>query len=103
MSTPSGKPTFISVIPIKLGSALELNVLLDIFSVFNNQGETQRDIQYTTAVDGQTYNVLDWDTNVDYPPVTANSTDRPPTNPGWNTASVWQNPTTVRLGLRLSF
>ena len=89
--------------PIKFGSALELNVLLDIFSVFNNQGETQRDIQYTTAVDGQTYNVLDWDTNVDYPPVTANSTDRPPTNPGWNTASVWQNPTTVRLGLRLSF
>lgn len=89
--------------PIKMGSALELNLLVDIFNVFNNQGETLRDTQYTTAVDGQTYNVLDWDTNVDYPPVTANSTDRPPTNPGWNTANQWQNPTTVRLGLRLSF
>jgi hypothetical protein len=89
--------------PFNLGSGVAVNVLLDIFSVFNNQGETLRDIQYTTAVDGQTYNVLDWDTNVDYPPITRDSTDRPPTNPGWNTANRWQNPTTVRLGLRLSF
>ncbi len=89
--------------PLKLGSGLELNLLLDFFNVFNNQGETLRDIQYTTAVDGQTYNVLDWDTNVDYPPITQESSDRPPTNPGWNTASVWQNPTMVRLGVRLSF
>ncbi len=89
--------------PLKLGTGLELNLMLDIFNIFNNQGETLRDIQYTTAVDGQTYNVLDWDTNVDLAPITQNSTDRPPTSPGWNTASVWQNPTTVRFGVRLSF
>ena len=89
--------------PVKLGSGLELNLLVDIFNVFNRQGETLRDQQYTTANDGETYNVLDWDTNEDLPPITADSTDRPPTNAGWNTASVWQNPTTVRLGVRLSF
>jgi len=87
--------------PIKLGSSLDLNLMLDIFDVFNNQGEISRNIRYTNTDD--TYDVLDWDTNVPYPPIQPGDTDRPPTNEGWNTANHWQNPTTVRLGVRLSF
>jgi hypothetical protein len=40
---------------------------------------------------------------VPYDPITPGDATRPPTNEGWNTANAWQNPTTVRLGVRLSF
>ena len=88
--------------PVRLGSDFELNLLLDIFNVFNRQGETLRSFNYTDANLG-TYEVVDWNTGDDLPPITPNSTLRPPTAPEWNTANVWQNPTTVRLGVRLSF
>lgn len=56
---------------------------------------------YTNPDDAD--NVVDWDTNVPLPPIQPGATDRPPTNEGWNTANTWQQPTTVRLGVRLSF
>jgi len=87
--------------PVKLSSVWELNLMLDIFDVFNNQGETSRNIRYTNSDDY--YEVVDWDTNVPYDPIVPNDPLRPPTNEGWNTANTWQNPTTVRLGVRLSF
>ncbi len=87
--------------PIQLGSTLELNLLLDIFNVFNRQGETSRSLRYTNADD--TYDVLNWDTNVPYAPLNVDSTGRPSTNTAWNTANNWQEPTTIRLGVRLSF
>ena len=31
------------------------------------------------------------------------TTDRPPTASEWTTANVWQDPTPVRIGVRLSF
>ncbi len=90
--------------PIKLGSSLELNVLVDIFNVFNNQGEVRRDIQYTNANSpDDTYEVIDWDTGLALPPITPGDTDRPPTGGGWNTTDRWSNPTTIRFGVRLSF
>jgi outer membrane receptor protein involved in Fe transport len=94
--------------PVRLGSGLELNLLLDIFSIFNQQGETLRDMQYTTAATGSTYedggsSVIDPNTGNPIPPLNVDDTGRPPTNPGWNTANRWQDPTTVRLGVRLSF
>jgi len=95
--------------PVRLGNDLELNLMLDIFSLFNNQGETLRDMRYTTAASGSTYedaggsSVIDYETGEPIPPLNVDDTGRPPTNPGWNTATRWQPPTTVRLGVRLSF
>ena len=89
--------------PVRLGSNLELNLLLDIFNILNSQGETRRSIRYTTADATETYEVNDWDTNIAPPPIRPGDTDRPPTNPAWNTATRWQDPTTIRLGVRLSF
>jgi len=87
--------------PLKLGSALELNLLLDIFNVFNRQSETLRDIAYTDA--NTTYEVIDWETGESFDPIQPGDTDRPSTSDGWNTTSRWTRPTTVRLGVRLSF
>jgi hypothetical protein len=87
--------------PLRLGSKLELNLLLDIFNVFNNQTENGRDIQYTDS--DTDYRVVDWQTGQDIPPIRPGDTDRPPTSDGWNTTNSWTQPTTVRLGVRLSF
>lgn len=93
--------------PIKLGSSLELNLLLDVFNVFNNQSERRRDIGYTDA--DTAYNVIDWETGEDIPAVTPDSTldqngdPRPPTSDGWNTTDRWTQPLTARFGVRLSF
>jgi hypothetical protein len=91
--------------PIKLGSSLELNLLLDIFNVFNNQSETLRDIRWTNA--NTTYEptaAIDWETGESMPAISpSDDTGRPPTNAGWNTTSRWTQPTTARIGVRLSF
>jgi len=89
--------------PVKLGSSLELNLMLDIFNLFNAQGETARSIRYTTANAGETYEVIDWDTGLPLPAIEPGDPLRPPTNEAWNTANAWQDPMTVRLGVRLSF
>ncbi len=95
--------------PVRLGSGMELNLILDIFSIFNNQGETLRDMQYTTAATGSTYedaggsSVIDYETGNPIAPLNIDDTGRPPTNPGWNTANRWQPATTARLGVRFSF
>jgi hypothetical protein len=88
--------------PLKLGSNLELNVLLDIFNILNRQMETLRNIRYTNANDS--YEVVDWNTGDDYPAISpTDDQGRPPTGEGWNTSNQWTQPTSVRLGLRLSF
>jgi hypothetical protein len=87
--------------PVKLGSTMELNFLVDIFNLFNMQGETGRSIRYTTG-DFQ-YDVIDWSTGEDIPPIVPGDTERPVQNPAFNTANAWQDPFTVRLGVRLSF
>ena len=93
--------------PVKLGSSLELNLLLDIFNVFNRQSETLRDIRYTNA--NTNYNVIDWETGESIPPISPDSTAdqngdlRPSTNEGWNTTNRWTRPLTARFGVRLSF
>ena len=89
--------------PVKLGSSVELNLMVDIFNLFNMQGETSRSIRYTTANAGETYEVIDWDTGLPLPPITPGDAASPPTNEAWNTANAWQDPTTIRLGVRLSF
>jgi hypothetical protein len=86
--------------PIRLGGRLELNLLLDIFNVFDRQGETGRYTRYTFSED---YVPLDWNTGEPFPPIVPGDADRPPTNPAWNTSRWWQDPRTIRLGVRLSF
>jgi len=89
--------------PIRLGAGLELNLLLDIFNVFNRQGERIRDDLYTDFYEDPAYRPLDWVTGVPYEPIEPGDVDRPPTNPIWNTPVFWQDPRTIRLGVRLSF
>jgi hypothetical protein len=90
--------------PLKLGRGLELNLLVDIFNVFNRQGETGRYTRYDWNYDGwEDYQPLDWMTGEPYPAIEPGDADRPPLNPAWNTSRWWQDPRTVRLGVRLSF
>jgi outer membrane receptor protein involved in Fe transport len=86
--------------PIKLGGSLELNLLVDIFNIFNRQGETGRYPWYDFYED---YEPLDWLTGEVYEPIVPDDLDRPPTHPAWNTSNSWQDPRTIRLGVRLSF
>jgi outer membrane receptor protein involved in Fe transport len=87
--------------PIKLGSSLELNVLLDFFNVFNRQGEIYRDLDWNTDM---TLQVLDWHTGKPLPPITPADVGSPEqNNDAFNTSSTWQNPRSYRLGVRLSF
>jgi len=89
--------------PVKLGTSMELHLLLDILNVLDRQGEIRRDQRYTTSGEAY-YTVIDWETGIPYPAITPeNAEDRPPTNPGFNTATRWQHPRLIRLGLRLSF
>jgi hypothetical protein len=87
--------------PVKLGSSLELNLMLDIFNLFNNQDESRRNIRYTTGQ--EVYRVIDWDTGESLPPITPGDPDRPPNNAAFDTANRWTRPTVMRLGVRLSF
>jgi outer membrane receptor protein involved in Fe transport len=89
--------------PIRLGAKLELNLLLDIFNVFNRQGETVRDTLYTDFYEDPAYQPLDWVTGVPHEPIEPGDVDRPPTAPTWNSSVFWQDPRTIRLGVRLSF
>jgi hypothetical protein len=90
--------------PVKLGRNLELNLLVDIFNVFNRQGETGRWLRYDWNYNGwEDYQPLDWVTGEVYEPIVPGDPDRPPLNPVWNTSRWWQDPRTIRLGLRLSF
>ena len=90
--------------PVRLGANLELNLLLDIFNVFNRQGETGRYTRYDWNYDGyEDYQPIDWVTGEPLPPIVPGEVARPPTNPAWNTPRWWQDPRTIRLGARLSF
>jgi len=90
--------------PIRLGANLELNLLVDIFNVFNRQGETSRSTRYDWNYNGwEDYQPLDWVTGEPLPPIMPGDADRPPLNPAWNTSNRWQDPRTIRLGVRLSF
>jgi len=90
--------------PIRLGRGLELNLLLDIFNVFNRQGETMRDEVYDWNYNGwEDYQPLNWETGEPYPAIEPGDTDRPPLHPSWNTTVFWQDPRTIRLGVRLSY
>lgn len=94
--------------PFKVMDNVEINVMLDIFNLFDRQGETRRSLRYTLNED---YMPIDNDpangiwTGDPLPPITPDDVlgDRPPTNPSFNTSTRWQNPRSVRFGVRVSF
>ena len=87
--------------PINLGGNKQLNILFDIFNLLNRQGETNRSIRYTTSADSP-YQPIDWETAA-ISTITPGDPAKPPTNPAFNTATAWQAPRFVRLGVRFSF
>jgi hypothetical protein len=90
--------------PVKLGRELELNLLVDVFNLFNRQGETGRWLRYDWNYSGwEDYQPVNWFTGEANPPIEPGDPDRPPLNPSWNTSRWWQDPRIIRLGLRLSF
>jgi hypothetical protein len=93
--------------PIKLGGA-ELHLLLDVFNLLDRQGEVERDQAYNFD---WTLFVIDPDTGEEVAPIAPGTpcTDAVPPewayscNPGFNTTNTWQDPRSVRLGVRLTF
>ncbi len=86
--------------PINLGGDKEVKILFDIFNVLNRQGELTRSNRYTAA--HEDYQPLDWETAEIYT-IQPGDPAKPPTNSAFNTATTWQNPRFVRLGVRFSF
>jgi hypothetical protein len=85
--------------PINLGGNKQLKILVDVFNLLNRQGELTRSMRYNTS---ENYQPLDWFTG-EVHTIQPGDAASPPTNPAFNTATSWQNPRFVRLGLRFSF
>jgi len=85
--------------PIQVGG-FEVNLIADVFNLFNRQGETNRNMQYTVIED---YEVINYDTGEVEPPIRPGDTERPPTNPAFNHTNAWQAPRSIRLGVRVTF
>jgi outer membrane receptor protein involved in Fe transport len=94
--------------PIKIGGA-EVNLLLDVFHLLDRQGETGRNQNYTYI--DQPLSVFDYSTGKPLPPIapgTPCTSLVPPElayscNPGFNKSNAWQDPRSVRLGVRITF
>jgi hypothetical protein len=93
--------------PITLGGA-QVSLLLDVFHLLDRQGEIGRDQRYNLDWN---IDVLDYATGEPLPaiaPGTPCTSVVPPEsaftcNAGFNTANAWQEPRSVRLGVRVTF
>ncbi len=85
--------------PVRLGNDWDLTLLLDVFNILNQQRATQVSNRYDLVED---YQPIDWKTGQIYT-ITPGDATHPPTNPSFGTPTTWQDPTSVRLGARLSF
>ncbi len=81
-------------------SGVQVNLMVDVFNVLNRQGETNRNMQYDVIDD---YYPMDYDTGEVLPPIVPGDSERPPTNPAFNQTSAWQEPRSIRLGVRVTF
>jgi hypothetical protein len=86
--------------PVHFGGNRDLHILVDVFNLLNRQGELTRSNRYTSA--SEDYQPLDWLTG-EISTIQPGDPSTPPTNTAFNTATSWQNPRYVRLGLRFSF
>ena len=93
--------------PIRVGGA-EVTFLVDVFNLLDRQGETSRDQRYNLD---WTLDVIDPATGEEVPPIapgTPCTVASPPgsegsCNPGFNTTNAWQDPRSIRLGVRVTF
>jgi hypothetical protein len=89
-------------------SGIELRVLLDVFNALNRQGEVSRNMRYDTRQDVNLM-PIDYSTHQERPPLRPGTpcqsvAQRPAyCNPSFNTANAWQDPRSVRFGIRLTF
>lgn len=86
--------------PIQLANDWEVTLLLDIFNILDQQKATQLSNRYTPG--SEDYQPIDWFTG-EILTIRPGDAANPPTNAAFNTPTAWQDPTSVRLGLRLSF
>jgi outer membrane receptor protein involved in Fe transport len=90
--------------PIKLGGRAELALLADVFNLLNVQGETDRDMRFNLD---QSVDVINYDTGEVNPLLPGGTTCASlgvgACNPNFNKANTFQDPRSIRLGVRLSF
>ncbi len=94
--------------PVKLGGGVELNFLLSVFNLLNRQGVLNVDQHYDLD---QIIDVVDYNTGKALPaikpgtPCTAvvSAANAAFCNPNFGLANDWQDPRSIRLGIRLSF
>jgi hypothetical protein len=104
--------------PFKVMDNVEINVLFDVFNLLDRQGETGRNQRYDVVEDYMPiYNdpATELWTGNPLPPITPADVDgnptldpddplyRPATNAAFNTANAWQDPRSIRFGVRVSF
>jgi len=104
--------------PFKVMDNVEVNVMLDIFNLLDRQGETRRNQRYDLVEDYMPiYNdpATGLWTGNPLPPITSadvagnptlDPSDplyRPSTNSAFNTSNAWQDPRSIRFGVRVSF
>ena len=94
--------------PLKLGDKFELNLLLDVFNLFDAQTEILRENRATAAFEqgrpgvphGQ---VINWETGEELAPITPGNLQGLVLTSSFNTARAWTSPRRVRFGVRLSW
>ena len=89
--------------PIKLGG-VQVNLLFDVFNLLDRQGETDRDMRFNLD---QTIDVINYDTGEINPLLpggtTCESLGVGSCNPNFNKSNTFQDPRSIRIGVRLSF
>ena len=93
--------------PVKVGGA-QVTFLLDVFNLLDRQSETGRDQRYNLD---WTVDVIDYSTGAELPaiaPGTPCASVVPAEwayscNGGFNTTNAWQDPRSIRLGVRVTF
>ena len=90
--------------PIKLGGNASLSLMLDVFNLLDRQGETDRDMRFNLD---QTLDVINYDTGEVNPLLpggtTCESLGIESCNPNFNKSNTFQDPRSIRIGVRLSF